>query len=235
METEMIRTPLRAASLCIIAAIVASSPAIARKAMSMVDEADLATFADHLNILPFSTLPEKGTHDIALEVSPNIDKRVISGGRICSGFYRPKTVIAPLAERIVANWDVDGNLKTIAPNAPRATLRINNAVSLQRCALLNEYDFSCYVTTRLNGEIETLGTDQQRLVTPIESETVREVDQGIICSDIGELPRGPSQAAIWGLLNRGDAGAIAVLNREAIVKFVNLAQRKIDQNSSAKK
>jgi hypothetical protein len=229
METTMNKTAFQ---LCLITVIAAASPAIARKAMSMVNEGDLATFADRLNILPFSLLPEKGVYDVTLEVSPSIDKRVISGGRICSGFYRPKTVIAPLAERIVTNWDIDRNLKAVAPNAPRATLRIIGTLSTQRCVLLTEYDSTCYINTRLNGEVETRGADLQPIVIPIESETVREVDEGILCSDIDELPRGPSKAAIWGLLHQGDAGAIAVVNREAIVKFVNLARRKIEQNAS---
>ena len=229
----MNRIMLQVASLCLITAIAAASPAIARKALSMVDERDLATFANRLNILPFSNLPEKGSHDVTLEINPALDKRVIAGGRICSSFYRPKTLVVPLAQRIVANWDVDNNLSAIAPNAPRATLRIKGALSTQRCVLLNEYDVTCYITTRLNGEIETVGADQQPSMIPIETETVREIDQGILCSDLDELPRGPSKAAIWGLLNRGEVGAIAVINREAIVKFINLAKRKIDESSRA--
>ncbi len=224
---------LRSASLCLIAAIAAASPAIARKAMSMVNEGALATFADRLGILPFSSLPEKGIHDVTLEVSPGIDQRVIAGGRICLGSYRPKTFVAPIAERIVANWDVDSNLKAIAPNAPRATLRLKNAVATQRCVLRNEYDFTCYVTTRLAGDVETLGKDQRPTVTPIEAETVREIDQGIICSDLGELPRGPSAAAVWGIFNGGERGAIAVVNREAVVKFIDTARRSIDQTDTA--
>jgi hypothetical protein len=233
METTMSKTIVHAVSLCLILAIAAVSPAIARKAMSMVDEGDLATFADRLNILPFSTLPEKSVYDVTLEVSPGVDKRVIAGGRICSGFPRPKTRIALLAERIVAKWDVDGDLKSAIPNAPRAILRISSAVSTQRCVLLNEYDTTCYLTTRLSGEIETQNPQQKSAVLQIESETVREVDEGILCSDLEDLPRGPSNAAIWSMTHQGEVGAIAVINREAIINFISKAKRQLIQAQSA--
>ena len=223
------------AALIALTAIGSASPLWSRGGDNVLDEARLEKFAEKVNMLPFSQLPDPGTREITLEVNPDLDSKVVALGKACKGSFRPKTMVAPLARMIAGYWDADGDLLKAAPGVPAAILRINNTNSSQRCVQLGQYEDTCYAKTHIEGEIETRDSSGRAVVTPITSEVEREVQAGVFCLDLGDAYEGPQPETLYALFNNGERASIALINREAVIALINDAKRKIDGPVTAKR
>jgi hypothetical protein len=221
-------------ALVTFGAVAISSPSLAGRAAPSFEEANVLNYADRIGLERPSAMPETGRYDISLEISPAADDRVINSGRLCAGFAPPKTMITSFAERIGSNLDVDRNLDTIASNAPRITIRINDSVTIQRCVMISEYSSACYVTTRISGELEHRASSEQLITTPIQSEVTREIKEGLICPAIFKFPdKNQRQYLKWAAKNGGETIAVALVNREAVIGFFANASSKIRQVETA--
>ena len=96
-------------TLLALTAMSSASPLWSRGGDNVLDEARLEKFAEKVNMLPFSQLPDPGAREITLEVNPDLDSKVIALGKACKGSFRPKTMVAPLARMIAGYWDADGD------------------------------------------------------------------------------------------------------------------------------
>ena len=222
-------------TLLALTAIGSATPLWSRGGDNVLDEARLEKFAEKVNMLPFSQLPDPGTREITLEVNPDLDSKVLALGKACKGSFRPKTMVAPLARMIAGYWDADGDLLKSAPGAPAAILRINSTNSSQRCVQLGQYEDTCYAKTRVEGEIETRGKDGAAVIMPVSGEVEREVQAGVFCLDVGDAYEGPQPETLYALFNNGERASIALVNREAVIALINDAKRKIDGPVTARR
>jgi hypothetical protein len=234
-ETVMMPFARPLAAVLTIAAMTSATPLWSRGGDNVLDEARLEKFAEKVNMLPFSQLPDPGKREITLEVNPDLDQKVTALGKACSGSFRPKTMVAPLVRIIAGYWDADGDLLKAAPGLPTATLRINSTTSSQRCVQLGEYEDTCFAKTRIEGEIETRDANGVVTTAPITSEVEREVPPGVFCIDLGDVYEGPQPEAIYALYNNGERASIALVNREAVIALINDAKRKIDGPVTARR
>jgi hypothetical protein len=217
-----------------IGALLQSSPSLARWNSPTFEEANLTNYANRIGLAQPAAMPPKGKYDVNLQVLPGADGKVLNGGRLCAGFAPPKTIISPFAERIGSAWDVDSNLDAIAPNAPRLTIRIHNSSTIQRCVMISEYSSTCYITTRISGEIEQRISPQQLTITPLQSDVTREIREGIVCPAVFKYPdKNQREYAKWAAKNGGESAAVALVNREAVVSFFDAAIQKVQPVETA--
>jgi hypothetical protein len=217
-----------------IGALLQSWPILARWNAPTFEEANLTNYANRIGLAQPAAIPPKGEYDISLQISPSADGKVLNGGRLCAGFDPPKSMIRPFAERIGSAWDVDSNLDAIARNAPRLTIRIHDSATVQRCVMISEYSSTCYITTRISGEIEQRTSSQQLTITPLQSDVTREIREGIVCPAVFKYPdKNQREYAKWAAKNGGESVAVALVNREAVVSFFDAAIKKVQPVETA--
>jgi hypothetical protein len=221
-------------AVAITAALLTSSPLFARDAGGDFKDANLVDYANRLGLDLTTEMPAKSKYDISLHTSSAVDGEVVNSGRLCAGFAPPQTMIETLSKRIGAKWDIDGNLDTVATNAPRLTLRITNSVTIQRCVMTSEYSSKCYVTTRVSGELDQNAPLQQGAIIPLQSEVTREVREGLVCPAVFKYPnREHRQFIKWAAKNGGNSNIVAFVNREALIHLFDAAAKKANQIETA--
>ena len=76
-------------TLLALTAIGSATPLWSRGGDNVLDEARLEAFAEKVNMLPFSALPDPGAREITLEVNPDLDSKVLALGKACKGSFTP--------------------------------------------------------------------------------------------------------------------------------------------------
>ena len=211
-----------------IAICATSSAALSKIGVSKTvsDEAGLEAFADQANLGPFSKLPDVGPYDISLEIEPNIDSRAYPLGAACVGTYRQKTMVSTFAERIATRWDANNDLQTVKAGAAAVKLRITDTGSTERCVKVSEFDSVCFARTQIKGEVQTRDSGNQLVTMPIRIEIERQIPQGIICLNFNN--DNSNGASFYALRYNGDRSTILLINREAVIAFVEEAKRKLN-------
>ncbi len=208
--------------LAIGGSIFVAAPALSRAVKSVYSEERLLKFAQRLNLAPLANAPERGHFDVDLEVAPNLDGHVKVLGKACNhGTVPSSTMVAPLVERFVRRWDVGGDLATSTASAPKIKLRIDSTDSTQRCVETSELRYTCYVRTRISGTVELSGHNAELIALPVESDLEREVPFGAFCLNVTNSDVGTQLGLLHQLVNNDDKGGVAVVNREAVIGFLD--------------
>jgi hypothetical protein len=224
-----------------LGATMLSAPVLGKVRSHTENEMRLEKIARKLRILPFSELPSQGSHDLKIEISDTLDRKIKAKGFDCKISGRPKTKVASIAQQINQYWneglafDSEVSEKAAKP-LPIATLHIKNTASVQRCEEYGFFKKRCFIKTQIAGDVETRDESGRAVFLPIETEVVRKIRSGIICTD-GALFEDDyylyNDVNFYALFNGGENASVALVNREAVIKLVEIAKSRLGNNDLA--
>lgn len=226
---------LKSVAIAAVGAALLSSPVLGKVRSHTENEMRLEKIARKLRILPFSELPAQGSHDLKIEVTDTLDRKIKAKGFDCKISDRPKTKVAPIARQIADYWNAGQSFdnaifETAAHPLPTATLRIKDTTSVQRCENYGFFKTRCFIKTRISGDVETIDDQGRAVFLPIESEVERKLKGGIICTD-GALFDDDyyyyNDLNFYALFNGGEKASVALVNREAVIKLVETAKSRL--------